>query len=251
MKTLKKFIFLSVLFLLLTTLFIFSAQSLTSAAAFSADRNGTKTIPVLTYHCIDDKPWSIKSLFVSVKDFDRQMKYLRDNNYTPIDFGQLKDAQNINKPVIITFDDGYEDNYTKAYPILKKYNMKATIFVISGYINKKWYLKASQIKKMTDLVDFQDHTFDHPHLKSISSKRIEYEMIKSKKAIEKITGKAVCCLSYPYGEYDKRVLSIAQRHFTYGVTTKFGFFYKTEQKNEYQIKRIDVKMNDFIRLIKF
>ena len=111
--------------------------------------SGTKVL-VLNYHKVDN---TFISLAVRPDDFDKQMQYLSDNGYNTITPDELYDSLAGNKelpenPVLITFDDGYEDNYTNAYPILKKYGFKGTIFVISSFLGKnKNYITWDQDRK--------------------------------------------------------------------------------------------------------
>ena len=96
----------------------------------------TRAVPVLNYHQINDRDEN--SLTVHTDEFDEQMKYLSDNGYHAITPEEMMDAWENGtplpeKPVILTFDDGYVDNYKNAYPILEKYNLKGTIFLISDF----------------------------------------------------------------------------------------------------------------------
>lgn len=99
--------------------------------------SATRAVPVLNYHQINDRDEN--SLTVHTDEFDEQMKYLSDNGYHTITPEEMMDAWENGtplpeKPVILTFDDGYVDNYKNAYPILEKYNLKGTIFLISDFI---------------------------------------------------------------------------------------------------------------------
>ena len=106
---------------------------------------------VLNYHMVNSR---FLSLAVEPEDFDWQMKYLVDHGYHTITPNELYDYLAGNgtlpeRPVLITFDDGYVDNYTKAFPILKKYHLKATVFVVTGFLSKrKGYLTWDQVREM-------------------------------------------------------------------------------------------------------
>ncbi len=106
---------------------------------------------VLNYHMVNSM---FISLAIEPDDFDWQMKYLVDHGYHTITPDELYDflagtGKLPERPVLITFDDGYVDNYTTAYPILKKYNLKATIFVVTGFLSKrKGYLTWDQLREM-------------------------------------------------------------------------------------------------------
>lgn len=193
-------------------------------------------VPILTFHAIDDKVGEDKACFIKPSVFDSEMKYLLDNGFTTLTFEELKDYKKFKKPILITFDDGYRDVYSNAYPILKKYKLKATMFLISSYINQPEYLTTEEIKEMSCIFSFQSHTVHHVNLTKLSSEEIEKECSESKKVIEDITGKKVIALSYPCSQSNDQVIQVAKKHYTYCVTTKYGF-YKTND-NSYNINRI-------------
>jgi peptidoglycan/xylan/chitin deacetylase (PgdA/CDA1 family) len=198
-----------------------------------------KGIPILTYHCIDDNVWGDKPLFVSPGIFDEQMQYLKSQGYTAITFNELNRIDTLKNPILITFDDGYEDNFINAYPILKKYGLKATIFLIENKIGKPKHLTLKQIKQMHDIIDFQSHTMTHPHLAKLSSAKINYELSESKKKLEYLLKKKINVIAYPYGSYDERVIKLAKKYYTYGLTVHFGRFSKS-LSDDFQIKRISI-----------
>ena len=120
---------------------------------------------VLNYHMVNSM---FISLAIEPEDFDWQMKYLVDHGYhtiTPDElYNYLEGTGTLpDRPVLITFDDGYVDNYTHAYPILKKYNLKATIFVVTGFLSKrKGYLTWDQLREMEkNGITIESHTVTH------------------------------------------------------------------------------------------
>lgn len=198
-------------------------------------------VPILYYHLVDDHLYGpYPSMFVSPKEFEKQMNYLKNNDYTVIALDEIEHAGQYDKPVIITFDDGYEDNYTNAYPILKKYNYKATVFLISSFIGKPGYLNKDEINGMKDLVSFQSHTVTHPYLTRLSSKEQEYELAASKKEIEAIAGRGVDAVAYPIGDYNQQVIDIAKRYYKYAVLMVPGGIYHTGD-DPYRIKRLNIQ----------
>lgn len=204
------------------------------------DKNAVPTrVPILIYHSISDIPIGLKQLSVCERDFEKQISYIKEQGYTPIFFSELKDFKTFRKPIIITFDDGYEDNYSKAYPILIKYNCKATIFLIANTINKPGYLSEKEIAEMEGLVSFQSHTLSHPELDKVSNKRLEKELMQSKEIISAITKEPVYVLSYPCGAFNSRVLKAAERCYDYAVSTKYGY-YKTDS-GHFNIHRIQIR----------
>ncbi|MCG2700216.1 polysaccharide deacetylase family protein, partial [Candidatus Parcubacteria bacterium] len=152
---------------------------------------------------------------------ETQMKYLKNNNYNVIKLSDLIDILKYNnkipkKIVVLTFDDGYNDNYTNVFPILKKYNFPATIFLITGLIGKEINnsqnitLKAlnwDEIQEMhnSGLVDFQPHTTNHRESN-------QQEIIDSKKEIEKKFGKKCEFFAYPRGLYNKEIIDILKNN---------------------------------------
>ncbi len=197
-------------------------------------------IPVLAYHCVNNNPFGNKELFLSSDIFSKQMKFLHDEGYTSITFDQLDriTVNNISKPIMITFDDGYGDNYIYAYPILKKYNLRATIFVVTNLIGRKNYLKADELLKMVDIIDFESHTVHHNYLTQLSDDKIDYEAKCSQVYLEKLLNKRIVALAYPYGKYNENVISIIKRYYKYGIAT--GGKILDMQNREYEIKRIGI-----------
>ena len=174
--------------------------------------SASRSVPVLNYHQIND--WADNALTVHTDQFDAQMKYLADNGYTAITPDEMLDAWENHtelpeKPVIITFDDGYVDNYRNAFPILQKYNLKGTIFLISDYVSTyPNYLTWSQTEEMQEsgLIDFESHTLSHEELtKAPSLEEAQHQLAGSKKALEWNLGKEVRFIAYPCGEYDEDI----------------------------------------------
>lgn len=168
-------------------------------------------IPTLMYHKFKDQVEPTKedqSMSVSTSLFEAQLKALLEAGYTPINFKQLEDylegkAGLPNKPILITADDGYLCNYTKAYPILKKYGAQATFFVTSlyaGVTNEHEHFTWEQAKEMeaSGLIDIQSHTHGHTLMDELNRNDVCYEVQKSFADIEKYLGKRdIKVLAYP------------------------------------------------------
>lgn len=206
-----------------------------------------RTVPILYYHAINDEvgQGQLSELFVSPKEFEKQMAFLKQNNYNVITFDDLHNIDNTPNPVIITFDDGYEDNYLYAYPVLKKYGFKASIFLVSDFIGNPSILNKAQIKEMSDLINFQGHTMTHPNLPDIKIEDAEKEISVSKKVIEEITGKPVTVFAYPTGLYNKEILDITKKHYQYAVWNGGGLYTTTDDpyimKRVYIPRELDIK----------
>jgi len=185
-------------------------------------------IPVLNYHQINNE--SHNALTLSDTEFEAQIKYLAQEGYTAISPDQLADYLQYgkelpNKPILITFDDGYEDNYQVAYPILQRYHYKATIFLITDFVgNNSRYLTWKQIKEMSDNgINFESHTLSHIILPKASDEELHAQLIKSKEALEWRLGKKVEFLAYPGGKYDQRIIqSVKEAGYRAAFTVNFG-----------------------------
>ncbi|MEI7885101.1 MAG: polysaccharide deacetylase family protein [Clostridia bacterium] len=196
-----------------------------------------KNLPILEYHCIEESNLCINPLFVSKGDFERQISDLKNEGYTPITIADFDNIKNIKKPIMITFDDGYENNYTKAYPILKKYNFKATIFLISGRVGTPNHLNIDQINIMKGLIDFQAHTVTHPHLAQISAQQVEDELKNAKIQLETLLNTSISAMAYPYGNFDQQVIDVARKYYQYAFAGDQGIIYNSKD-TDYEIKRI-------------
>jgi len=186
-----------------------------------------KAIPIMTYHAVADVPWTSNDmLFVRPKNLEAQLKYLADNGYQTITFEDLDNIGAFSKPVMLTFDDGYKDNYTVLYPLLKEYNLKATIFIMGNAVWSKRYLSVAEIVEMADSghVSIQSHTMNHLNLSSLGKTALDYELSESKAFIESITGKPVVALCYPYGSNNGTVRAAAAGYYRYAVNTVSGKF---------------------------
>ncbi len=203
-----------------------------------------KPLTILMYHSVSDAP---DFFTVRPSDFEWQMEYLYENNYHIISFPEIlekleKKQKLPSRSVIITFDDGYEDNYLTAFSILRRYNFPATIFLTTSRINDKDYtnkrnkklpmLNWGQIQKMykSGFIDFEPHTVSHPRLSQMTIKQARIEIEESRKEIEKRLGKECNLFAYPYGDYNNQVLElIKELGFRAALTTKKGFIKNNNQ----------------------
>ncbi len=169
-------------------------------------------IPVLMYHSIADKkadPYCLKPQL-----FLMQLNTLTQQGFKTLTASELLDDWRNNRPippksVVLTFDDGYEDNFTQAFPILKKFHLKATIFLATGFIGRKNYLTWNEIKQMyqSGLIDFESHTVHHPNLTKLSAEQQMNEFVVSKQMIESHLHNKVEIFAYPYGYHNRSMYS--------------------------------------------
>ena len=174
-------------------------------------------VPVLVYHQVNDIDQD--SLTLTVEQFDAQIKYLVDEGYTIITPTELLDAWEgkgvlPKNPMVITFDDGHLEFYKNVYPILQKYNVKATVFVATDFISLyPNYLTWDQVKEMqkSGLVDFESHTLNYKILTKIHSRdKIWDQLYSSKQALEWYLKKPVPYVVYPGGQYDMDVSDLSK-----------------------------------------
>ena len=175
--------------------------------------------PILMYH--DIKLLPLNNFDVSLKDFRKQLKWLKDNGYKTLSMDEFVDIVNSGKSfpdnsILITFDDGYSDAFTYALPELKNRDMKATFFINPWYIGKKAkgypYLTEADLKSLAaePLVSIGSHTTKQLHLDKIPLEQVTSELEESKAYLEEITGKPIRALSYPFGDYNAEVIFATQ-----------------------------------------
>ena len=188
-----------------------------------------KGIPVLNYHQINDEAHN--PMTVSTSEFAAQMQYLADSGYTTISpddlQAYLENGQQLpENPILITFDDGYKDNYQNALPILKKHAQKATVFLISDYVNTyEKYLTWQQIQEMQQAgINFGSHTLSHMVLtEAPSPEEVQKQLAKSKEALEWHLGQKVEYIAYPCGTYNQNIIDMTRAAgYKAAFTVNFG-----------------------------
>ena len=190
----------------------------------SGDVPGGVRVPVLMYHAVSDDTWGIKELFVKPSEMEKQLKYLVDHGYTTVTFEDLDRIDSIRKPVMLTFDDGYRDNYEELFPLLQKYNCKATVFMISGKLGKTHYLTEEMIREMADsgLVSIQSHTVSHPKLAEITGEKLRAELRDSRTEIARLTKRIPFVLCYPSGSYNDETRRVGAEYYQFGIKMTGG-----------------------------
>lgn len=196
----------------------FAAFLLISTIAWVVILKINYTVPILMYHSICDTNRENCRLIVIPHYFEKQMKFLHDNNYNVVYVYEIaemiKRGEKIpHKTVAITFDDGLKDNYTQAYPILKKYNLPATMHVITDLVdNHDSYLTWEQIKEMSENgIDIGTHTVHHKWLGDIEDQEeLRGEILGSKLEVEKHIDVPVKTFCYPGGSFNEKAKQIVK-----------------------------------------
>lgn len=174
-------------------------------------------IPILLYHnfvtTVPDNDPDNFNYINTPESFEENVKALLENGYTIISMKDLANADNgkinlPNKPIVITFDDGYYSNYEYIYPILKKYNVKASIFIVTNKIGQEIdgikYLSWDNCLEMQNsgLVEIFSHSTKHVFYNKLPVRELRDDVAKSYKLIEQYLGKqALKVFAYPYGAY--------------------------------------------------
>lgn len=196
-------------------------------------------VPVLMYHHIQpqDEAKAKKQTALSVDSgiFDQQMAYVDSHGYTVISAKDLVDALKNKttlptKSIVLTFDDGYRDNHTYALPVIKKYGVKASMLLATGFIEGADYLTWDQVNDMKNsgLYYFVDHTWSHYNVGAGTEEKIRYEIETAKRQIEDRLGQKVDIFGYPYGSGGPVAVKILQQDGFSGAYSTYPGFYQCD-----------------------
>lgn len=187
-------------------------------------------VSVLMYHMIGNEPGN--AAIMTEANLRIQMNYLRDHGYHPITMQELYDyvtkgAPLPEKPVCITFDDGYLDSCTIVYPLMKEYGFPWTLFLITDDVGKPYNrMTWDQLREMANshTVTIANHTLSHPKLHNLATRaEKEKEIVEANKALKYQLGIDNVWLAYPYGDYDDEVIDICKKAgIKMAVTTDAG-----------------------------
>lgn len=183
-------------------------------------------VPILMYHRIADVPGDRNAL--SPEKFQAQLAYLASGGFTTVTMEMvcahyLLGKPLPRKPVLLTFDDGYEDNYTTALPLLKAHKMTGAVFAIANWVGRenRWENFNKQPTKTMDWrqlstwqssgMEIASHTMDHPFLSKCADDVLTAELENSKRILSEKLGAEVAYLCYPYGDFNEKVARAARK----------------------------------------
>jgi peptidoglycan/xylan/chitin deacetylase (PgdA/CDA1 family) len=225
------------------------ATSKPTAPLPAADLNNPRHIAVLNYHSITVDPGN--PAVITPDKFKAQMVHLSNHGYTTLSLQQFLDymdnkssAAMPSKPVLLTFDDGYADNYVHVMPILQELDFHATIFISPGTTEDGYFLNWDQIKEMQQAGwDIQPHGMTHPHLPKLTAVQQAYEITEAKRQIEVQLGIQSQVFCYPYGERNAYTIKVLEEQgFRYAFTIEQGV--TTRAQNRFALKRLFVNGED-------
>ena len=218
-------------------------------------KNANVKIPILLYHdfvtTVPDSDPDNFNYINTPQSYEENIKALLEDGYTFISFQELNDANNgkislPEKPILVTFDDGYASNYEYIFSILKKYNVKVSIFVVTDKIGKevdgKKYLSWEQCKEMQDsgLVEIFSHSKRHVFYDKLPVRQIRDDVIESYKIIEeKLGSKNLKVFAYPYGAYTKETVWTLKLNGMDMQVYDLGMNYSNDFNKDY-IKRMNI-----------
>ncbi len=224
----------------------------------------TLKVPVLMYHYISVPPEGADiyrtDLSVAPELFRAHMQYLADNGYTPIDLYDLSRAITNHeelpaKPVIITIDDGYRDNYENGFPILKEFGFTATIFLATDFLDSghPGYLTWAMVKEMSDAgIRFEPHSKTHSDLSDRSRDLLIFEMLGSQETVAAHIGYTPKYFAYPGGRYDETAMQVLEELGFWGAVTTMGGTWNGYE-NRFEWKRVRIhnytSVEDFADLV--
>ncbi len=214
-------------------------------------QEGQIVVPILLYHFVgratlERKDVSTSRYNVTAADFEAHLVLLRQLGYHTVTVGEiaaaLLDGQTLpERPVAITFDDGWSEQYSIAFPLLQKYGMKATFYVPSSYPVGKRFMTWEQLVELRDAgMEIGSHTRKHVNLLDVTDKVADAEITTSKATLEKKLDITIQSLAYPYGLYSKRVVALAQQA-GYRAAAGLGGTLLHSQTNLYALPRIEIR----------
>ena len=217
-----------------------------------------KSVPVLMHHHVSPSPGMIT---VSPENFESQIAWLATDGWTSLTMQQyagfLAGAPVPRKSILITFDDGYQDNYDNAYPILRKYGLKGTVFVVTSFLGtRKGYLTWDECREMEkNGMTVASHTVDHKSMTDLTNDQLRAELVESKKKAEAELGHEVKYMAYPTGAYNLHIAQLVREAgYKAAFTIKYGGV--SRKSNIYALERVPIfhteKTNrDFVERIHY
>lgn len=208
---------------------------------YHADSTTINEIPILMYHYVRnyDNPEDPvgTNLSATIEKFTRDLDAIQELGYKTITFYDLYQGNQLpEKPIILTFDDGYSDFYQNALPLLLERNMTGVIYAITGRIDQSGYMTEAQIvDAKIKGIEIGSHTITHPNLSNTEPDRAINEIKASKSKLEAMISDEIVSFCYPSGYFsDQTIEIIKEAGYSYAVTTKIG---RASLQKPFELKR--------------
>ncbi len=211
-------------------------------------------VPILMFHHIAISPIGSR-YYVPPSVFEDEIKLLHNWGYTSITTSMLVEAITKGtslppRPVILTFDDANEDNYTNAFPIMKKYGMTGVLYLPYDFIGTPNYLTADQVKEMAAAGwEVGSHSLSHPDLKSVDQTQLRAEIVDSRKKLQELLGMPILTFAYPFGDVGSGDVDYVKFAGYIAAMGASGFTANQGIGNLYLLQRCEIKGSDDARSI--
>ena len=213
-----------------------------------------RQIPILSYYSVNQGHGTdYPSESVTVDDFSAQMRYLSEQGFTAITFEDLASLETIDKPVMVTFDGGYADVYTSAMPVLRQYNLKATLFVWQDNIGKAGYISESQLQEIASsgLFSIQCSLDNYEELAINRRDEFTSMVAKSKAYVSSLTGREPLAFAYPVGGVNSMEMEVCASEFRFGVRRSGERPYDTSTDEDNMIYRYTMQRDTTLQLFQY
>lgn len=217
--------------------------------------------PILMYHRIGQQKEDKNT--VSPERFELQLQYLEDHGYETLSLGewyqkiQLREKLST-KSVILTFDDGYRDNWELAMPLLKRYQCKATVFMVADLVGQTNQWEKNEFRQGAEMMTAEhlkewvaagfevgSHGMKHQRISGLNEKELKIEVEDSKRILESITGKKIDFFCYPHGSFDTEAISALQEAGYLGAVAIYeGASWDESRINWFALPRIRISDQD-------
>ncbi|WP_460503564.1 polysaccharide deacetylase family protein [Hymenobacter agri] len=244
-----------------------AARVLETYQAARMQKAGIGYVPVLMYHKIPDAPPATKhQIYVTRENFEKHLAYFRKRGLTAITFadylafarGERPLSEFPARPVILTFDDGYTDNYTNLLPLMQQYGYRGVIYLLGDFDLRynRWDVDLDPTEPRSDIMSPEQkrafvaagweigaHTMRHPHLPQLPLPEAAAEIAQSKAALETALQTEIVSFAYPYGDLNEDVKTVVRAAgFALGVATDTGGL--TIEDDRMQVFRVNMFPNE-------
>jgi peptidoglycan/xylan/chitin deacetylase (PgdA/CDA1 family) len=213
-------------------------------------REGHIVAPILLYHfvgraALEKDGASTTRYNVTAANFDAQLALLHRLGYQTVTIAEIAAALRgegvlPRQPIAITFDDGWVEQYSVAFPLLQKYGMKATFYILSSYTTGGRYVTWEQLEEMRDAgMEIGSHTRKHANLIEVGAEDAGYEISGSKSVLEEKLDITVESIAYPYGLYSGNTITLTQQA-GYRAAVALGTSVQHSQANLYVLRRFEI-----------